>query len=64
MPPIDQTQAGAQFVLPGAERISDREHAQRKIDTALRATKPQKPCDHGLFSDASAQTDLLDFAGR
>jgi hypothetical protein len=42
-----------QAVLPGAERIS-RAPARRL------ARVPQKPCDHGLFSDEADQLDLCE----
>lgn len=61
-PAVDQTDAGAQFVLPGAEQISDAEHAQNLADKPLRPTVDQKPADDGLFGDSAAQMDLVDMA--
>jgi hypothetical protein len=37
---------------------------QRWADAPLRPRVPQEACDHGLFSDESAQTDLVDMARR
>jgi len=34
--------------------------AQRKANAPLLAPKPQLPCDVGLFSDESAQLDLVE----
>ena len=33
---------------------------QRRADALLKASKPQEPCDVGLFSDESKQVDLVD----
>jgi hypothetical protein len=46
-----------QLVLPGAER---RSVAQIKSNAPLKPAKPQKPCDHGLFSDEADQLDLVE----
>ena len=49
----------SQLELPGTDpRPIDL--AKMKATAQLRARKPQEPCDVGLFSDASRQTDLLD----
>lgn len=61
---IDQTPIGPQYVLPGAERISDSRLAQRRAVEKLKAKADQKPCDHGLFSDAAAQIDIEDLTRR
>lgn len=42
-----------QAVLPGAER-------KRVMPTRRLARAPQKPCDHGLFSDEADQLDLCE----
>lgn len=34
--------------------------AERKWRAPSQAPKPQKPCDHGLFSDDAAQLDLVE----
>lgn len=60
MAAIDKTPAGAQHVLPGAEKISEATMARRAGAKHLRAIVPQRPCDVGLFSDDASQTDLLD----
>lgn len=52
---------GRQTVIPGAERITDGELAQRRADAPLRGQN--KPLDDGLFdTGARKQTDLLDAA--
>jgi len=43
---------GDQYVLPGAEKISDAELAQRRADAPLQPKKPQKPAE--LFSNDDA----------
>jgi len=48
-----------QAVLPGAERASDAEIAQRRANAAMRPNKPQRPCDAGLFSDTANQTEMF-----
>ncbi len=50
--------------LPGQLEISGTSErmaqlAQLKSAAPMRATKEQKPCDHGLFSDDANQLDLL-----
>lgn len=37
---------------------------QRRADASIKPTKPQEPCDLGLFSDNAAQIDLVDLARR
>jgi hypothetical protein len=64
MTAMDRTPAGPQYVLPGAERASDAAMARRAADAPLKAGVPQRPCDHGLFSDDAAQVDLLHLIGR
>ena len=59
---------GAQRVIPGAERISDRALAERRGRAPLRgprgAEAPQQPADEGLFDVAGrGQADLLDLVG-
>ena len=34
--------------------------AKRKAAESLKPSKPQLPADHGLFSDDSLQTDLIE----
>jgi len=55
-PPAD----GAQAVVPGAERITDRELAERRLQQPLRGGSEAPPAG-GLFdADARAQSDLFD----
>jgi hypothetical protein len=61
---IETTPAGPQHVLPGAEKASDATMARRGAEKLLRARVPQRPCDHGLFSDDAVQSDLLHLIGR
>lgn len=59
----ENTEAGEQVVIPGAERISDKALAERKMDEAMRAKKPQKDAgsDGGLFdTGARQQADMFD----
>lgn len=64
-PPV--TELGAdnkpQLVIPGAERASDAEMAQRGADQALKPKVEQK-APGGLFSDEKDQGDLLDHAKK
>ncbi len=53
-----KTDAG-QTVLPGAERISDKELAERKFQERLQPKKAQKGMDEGLFGDEMKQTTLF-----
>jgi len=44
-------------VVCGAER---RGEARRKAAAPLKPTRPQAPCDIGLFSDEALQLDLVE----
>ena len=44
-----------QSVIPGAERISDKSLAERRAAAPLRASKPQKSMDVGLFGSEADQ---------
>jgi hypothetical protein len=60
---VEQTPAGEQAVIPGAEKIPDRQLAERKMEGGLKASKPQKAPgeDGGLFdTGARQQTDIFD----
>lgn len=49
----------------GMSRMADQaEIARRKAAMPLKPTKPQAACDHGLFSDEAAQSDLVDMARK
>lgn len=56
----EQTEAGEQTVLPGAEKATDADLAQKKADEPLKPDVAQKPADEGLFGDERNQGDLLD----
>jgi hypothetical protein len=48
-----------QAVLPGAERTTQAELAQRRANAPLKPKASQRPCDAGLFSDQSQQKELF-----
>ncbi|NBT33731.1 MAG: hypothetical protein EBT13_18020 [Rhodobacteraceae bacterium] len=54
---------GRQAIIQGAERITDKEQAQRLADRRLTPKVEQKP-PSGLFSDQASQIDLVDFMRR
>lgn len=61
----EQTQQGEQIVIPGAERISDKQLAERKMQERMAPKKPQKEAgeDGGLFdTGARQQVDMFDSA--
>jgi hypothetical protein len=53
-----------QLELAGTAPISDADLAKHLAAEMLRPAVPQRACDHGLFSDAAAQTDLVEAARR
>jgi hypothetical protein len=56
----ERTQAGAQTVLPGAERDAGASMVRNQVDRPMRPRAPQRPCDIGLFDDtARDQLPLL-----
>ena len=60
IPMTEVTQAGEQMVIPGAERISDRQLAERRGAEAMRGGQ-EAPPEGGLFDDvARAQEGLFD----
>ncbi|MCP4700310.1 MAG: hypothetical protein GY862_26180, partial [Gammaproteobacteria bacterium] len=53
--------AREQAVIPGAEKISDKEHAERQMQGGKKARVTQKGADEGLFdTGARTQTDIFD----
>ena len=58
-PTVEQTPAGAQTVLPGAERIGMGEQAQRAADRPMQAQAAQQQAG-GLFGESSKQLDIMD----
>jgi hypothetical protein len=54
-----EREAEGQTSLPGTERISQGELAQRKADEALKPKVAQKPMDEGLFGDSAAQKSFF-----
>lgn len=63
-PTVEQTPAGAQTVLPGAEKAPDADLAQMGANAPLKPKAPQQPADEGLFGDSQNQTDLLDLTSK
>lgn len=58
--PVEKTEAGEQSVIPGAEKISDKQLAERGMEGGKKSTKPQKAADEGLFDVAGrAQEDMF-----
>jgi hypothetical protein len=58
---IEQAPQGQQTVIPGAEKITEKALAERKMEQPLQAKKAQQAPDEGLFdTGAQRQTDLLD----
>jgi hypothetical protein len=55
----ERTEQGTQHIIPGAERIADREHAERKIAEPMRARAPQKAADEGLFDTGARNQNEL-----
>lgn len=60
----EPTPQGEQAVIPGAERIGDRELAERRMEGRKRATRPQAEADEGLFDVGGRGQDELFSLGR
>lgn len=59
--PADQTALGQQAVIPGAERINDKQLAERNMQQPLREKVAQKADIGGMFdTESRRQMDLLD----
>lgn len=56
---IDNTPQGLQHVLPGAGHDLAG-LARKRASEPLKASKPQLPCDVGLFGDEHLQLDLVE----
>jgi hypothetical protein len=54
-----EREAEGQLGLPGAERNSEAEQAQRGANAPLKPSVEQKPMDEGLFSDEKDQKELF-----
>lgn len=59
-PATEQTAQGEQAVIPGAERISDRELAERRMEGGKKPKAAQQPADEGLF-DTGARNQTAMF---
>lgn len=56
-----KTEEDGQAVIPGAEQISDKQLAERKMEEPLGSEKQQKPANEGLFDVAGRdQQDFVD----
>jgi hypothetical protein len=53
-----------QTTIPGTEPATQRALAERRAALPLKPKADQRPCDIGLFSDESAQLDLVDLARK
>lgn len=61
----EKTEAGEQSIIPGAEKISDKELAERNMEGAKKPQVEQKPANEGLFDVAGrGQADLLDLINK
>jgi len=56
---IAEREAEGQMGLPGTERISDAERAQRLANAPLKPTVEQKPMEEGLFGEGAKQRELF-----
>jgi len=54
-----EREAQGQLGLPGTERITDAERAQRAANAPLKPAVEQKPMDVGLFGDTDKQKELF-----
>jgi hypothetical protein len=60
VPLVDEpTAIGAQTLVPGVTPITARDRLTWRAAAPLKATKPQRPCDLGLFDEAARRQ--LDF---
>jgi hypothetical protein len=55
VPPNLHIALGLASITIDQKTVAERQWQQRKL-----APKPQKPCDHGLFSDERDQLDLCE----
>ena len=62
-PTTEPTPQGEQAVVPGAEKISDKQLVERRMEGGKKATVAQKEPDEGLFDvGGRGQGDLVDMA--
>ncbi len=60
-PTVEKTAQGEQQVIPGAEKITEKALAERKMEGLLKSDKAQKPTDDGLFDVAGrGQGDIFE----
>lgn len=50
---------GNQAVIPGAEKATDKQVAEKGMEGRMKATKAQKPMDEGMFGDGFKQGTLF-----
>lgn len=55
----DKTPIGEQHVLEGAEKLTDKQLAERLSEGGMKSTKPQKAMDEGLFDVAGRNQQEL-----
>ena len=60
---VEATPIGAQTLVPGVAPITPRDRLEWRAAQPLEPTKPQRPCDLGLF-DMNARNQLDLFAAR
>lgn len=59
--PTEITPEGEQTVAPGVAPITLADRLMLRAATPLQPTRPQKPCDHGLFDEVRRnQLDLIE----
>lgn len=63
-PFFSRTQDGDQTVIPGAEKITDKQLAERKMEQPLKSKKPQQEMDIGMFGNDAKQTTLFSRAKK
>ena len=56
------TPEGEQTVAPGVAPITLADRLALRAAAPMQPTRPQRPCDHGLFNEVRRnQLDLIDF---
>ena len=63
-PGVESTPQGEQTVIPGAERVSERQAAERKMKGRKKAKADQKPADEGIFDVAGRGQEEMFSVGK
>ena len=59
--PTEITPEGEQTVVPGIAPVTLADRLALRAGAPMQPTRPQKPCDHGLFDEAHRnQLDLIE----